>query len=65
MKSPRERITDENKRAARSGKASGLPTTLPKVPTPIRNDNKEWARKFQIETYSGGNPFSFDEDTLN
>jgi hypothetical protein len=63
MKSPRDRITEEHARAARSGKASGLPTTLPSVPTPIQNDNKEWARAFEIRRHSGGNPFSFNEDT--
>jgi len=63
MKSERDKINAEHKRLARSGKGSGLPTTLPPVPTPIENDNKEWARKFDVASYIGKNPETFDEDT--
>jgi hypothetical protein len=61
MKNIRDKINEEHRRAGSAGKV--LPTTLPKVPTPIENDNKEWARKFEIRRHPGGNPFGFDEDT--
>jgi hypothetical protein len=60
MKSERDKINAEHKRLA--GKTD-LPTTLPKVPTPIRNDNKEWVRKFKLARYPGGDPASFSQDT--
>jgi hypothetical protein len=65
MKSIRDKITEEHRRAARSGKAGGLPTTLPKVPTPRENDNKEYVHKFKLARYPGGDPASFDVDTLH
>jgi hypothetical protein len=63
MKSQRDKINEEHRRAARSGKAGGLPTTLPSVPTPRRNDNENWLHKFKLARYPGGDPASFDVDT--
>jgi hypothetical protein len=63
VKSVRDRINEDHERALRSGKAGGLPTTLPKVPTPRENDNKVWLHKFHVASYIGKNPESFDEDT--
>jgi hypothetical protein len=61
MKSQRDKTNEEHRRAARSGKA--LPTTLPSVPTPRENDNRDWVHRFKLARYPGGNPASFDLDT--
>jgi hypothetical protein len=63
MKGIRDKINEENRRAAKAGKAGGLPTTLPSVPTPRENDNKDYVHKFKLARYPGGDPASFDEDT--
>jgi hypothetical protein len=63
MKSERDKINEEHARVVRSGKAGGLPITLPSVPTPRGNDNKQWAREFHIESYIGKDPETFDADT--
>jgi hypothetical protein len=63
MKSERDKINEEHARVVRSGKAGGLPTTLPSKPTPGKNDNKAWLHKFSLASYIGKNPETFDEDT--
>jgi hypothetical protein len=62
MKNVRDRLMEEHRRAARSGKAGDLPTTLPSVQTPRENDNRDWLHKFKLARYPGGNPASFDAD---
>jgi hypothetical protein len=62
MKNVRDRINEEHARVVKSGKAGGLPTTLPRVPTPRENDNKEYVHKFKRARYPGGDPASFDAD---
>jgi hypothetical protein len=63
MKSEIDKINEEHARVVRSGKAGGLPTTLPSVPTPRQNDNRDWLHKFKLVRYPGGDPASFDVDT--
>lgn len=59
----RDIITAENERLAKAGKEGALPTSLPKVPTPRENDNKDYLHKFRLASYIGKNPESFDVDT--
>ena len=61
MKSERDKINAEHRRAGSAGKV--LPTTLPKVPTPRGNDNRYYLHKFRLASYIGKNPESFDVDT--
>jgi hypothetical protein len=61
MKGIRDKINEEHRRAAGAGKV--LPTTLPKVPTPRENYNKDYVHKFKLARYSGGDPASFSQDT--
>jgi hypothetical protein len=60
MKSVRDRLMEEHRRGA---SAKPLPTALPKVPTPGKNDNREWLHKFRLARYIGKDPETFDEDT--
>ena len=63
MKSERDKINEEHARVVRSGKAGSLPTTLPKVPTPRANDNRDWLHKFRLARYIGKDPETFDVDS--
>ncbi len=60
MRTQTDKINEEHRRAAKAG---DLPTRLPSVPTPRRNDNRDWLHKFKLARYPGGDPASFDVDT--